>query len=206
MLSELYELRGLIVNNLDRMENMTFDKHIQMLVSHGDVVHTVDRGWLKTTSDVLDTVGIVSLVGWITGGNFLTRQRLTDAERSKAGVNALTNVGFFALGVMTGGKGTLAAKAVANIKTSMLSGASSVATAGLLDRVGAPPWLQTVGSMATGNATGNVSGRVINARDKARVAGEFGDLARENGLTADQLSDIKRQLPNRLFHPATKNT
>ena len=64
-LSELYELRGLIVNNLDRMENMTFDEHIQMLISHGDVAHTVDRGWLNTASDVLDIVGIVSAIGWI---------------------------------------------------------------------------------------------------------------------------------------------
>ena len=55
----------------------------------------------------MDTVGIVSAVGWITGENFITDQRLTDAERRSAGVNALTNVGLFALGVMTGGKGTL---------------------------------------------------------------------------------------------------
>jgi len=130
----------LLVGHLEQLDNMSFDEHVQMLIYQVDVVHTVDRVWRNTASDVLDTVGILSMVGWVSGTNFVTGELLTPDERSSAGVNAAAmNVGFFELGVATGGGGTLVAKIVGNIGTSMLSGTAAMAIAGILDHMDAPP-------------------------------------------------------------------
>ena len=57
--AQLQEVNALLVGQLDQMDNMSFDEYVQMLIHRGDVVHTVDRGWRNTASDVLDTVVLV---------------------------------------------------------------------------------------------------------------------------------------------------
>jgi len=47
------------------------------------------------------------MVGWVSGTNFVTGEILTPDERSSAGFNAAMNVGFFVLGVATGGTGIM---------------------------------------------------------------------------------------------------
>jgi len=195
-LAELQAASELLTEQLESMESMDFNDYVNMLIHRADVHHTVDRGWRNGLSNVLDTVGIVSIWGAISGRNFVTGERLTPEERRSAGFTALLNVGFLALGVVTGGAGTLLAKVAINIGTSMLSGVVAMATAGILDHFGAPPWLQTVGAMAAGFATGYVSGRAIDTRQKARTANQIGEIANQNGLTVDQLNDVRRHLPS----------
>ena len=41
---------------------MTFDQYVQMMLQRGDVSHSVDRGILSVFSDIVDTIGVVSIV------------------------------------------------------------------------------------------------------------------------------------------------
>ena len=146
-------------NQLETFDGMTFDSYIQMMLASGNVVHSVDRGLLSVVSDVTDIFGIVSAVGWVTGRNFITGERLTTAEQRAAGFNALINVASLAASMTGAG---LAKKAggsavrylAADIASTALGGVSGMATAGLLDYMNAPPWLQTLGGMGVGFGVG----------------------------------------------------
>ena len=89
--------------------------YITHLVSRGNITHTPDH-WLNGLSNVLDTVGVVSTFAAFTGRNILTRELLTDEEKSAANLDAVLNVGLLGLTVLSGGLGAKSYGARAVVK------------------------------------------------------------------------------------------
>ena len=142
---------------IETFDGMTFDGFVQMLLTSGDVIHTVDRGILNMLGDLADIFGITSILGWITGTNVFTGETLTSAERDAARFNAIIAIASLAASFTGAGLAKKAGRGfvstlAADLGSTALGGVAGIATAGILDDLDAPPWLQ--GLLSTGVALG----------------------------------------------------
>ena len=156
------------MNALD--DDMSFNAFLDMLLKRSDIEHTVDAGWQSLVSNVLNAVGLMSAIEAITGQNPLTGELFSKEERQQAGFDAVVNIGIFAVSVATGGfagakaYGASIASSMqksfwANTASSMAGGASSLVAVGVLDEMGAPRWVQTIGALTTSTVVGSGVGR-----------------------------------------------
>ncbi|MBC2008873.1 hypothetical protein HCA54_02505 [Listeria welshimeri] len=159
----------------DEMKDLDFNDYVNAVIHQADYQHTVDAGWLNTLSDILDVVGITSIIGSFTGTNVFTGEVLTDSEQSAAIFNAVINVGLLVLTVATAGVGSVAAvgiKAAASMAAKqvaksliidMVAGIGGMAATHVLQSIGAPPWLAVVVGMGTAFVGGFSGQKVLDA-------------------------------------------
>ena len=170
--TDIFQLQFDQLQTLDEtIAGLDFDDYITHLVERGNISHTPDH-WLNGLSTVLDTVGVVSGVAVFTGRNFLTKEILTDEERSAAGFNAALNVGILGISVLSGGLGAKAKGGRAVVKaggralvrdvvSSMAGGTAGLVTAGVLDTFGAPTWLKIPAAAGVSYFTGARTSRAL---------------------------------------------
>ncbi|MBF2568377.1 hypothetical protein IA939_02970 [Listeria welshimeri] len=159
----------------DEMKDLDFNDYVNAVIHQADYQHTVDAGWLNTLSDILDVVGITSIIGSFTGTNVFTGEVLTDSEQSAAIFNAVINVGLLVLTVATAGVGSVAAvgiKAAASMAAKqvaksliidMVAGIGGMAATHVLQSIGAPPWLAAVVGIGVSFAGGFSGQKVLDA-------------------------------------------
>ncbi|MDT0109685.1 hypothetical protein QJV45_04380 [Listeria booriae] len=159
----------------DEMKDLDFNDYVNAVIHQADYQHTVDAGWLNTLGDVLDVVGITSIIGSFTGTNVFTGEILTDSERSAAIFSAVINVGLLVLTVATAGVGSVVAAGVKvtasaiakqvakSLIIDMVAGIGGMAATHVLQSIGAPPWLAAVVGMGVSFAGGFSGQKVLDA-------------------------------------------
>ncbi|MBC1560139.1 hypothetical protein HB911_15605 [Listeria booriae] len=159
----------------DEMKDLDFNDYVNAVIHQADYQHTVDAGWLNTLGDVLDVVGITSIIGSFTGTNVFTGEILTDSERSAAIFSAVINVGLLVLTVATAGVGSVVAAGVKvtasaiakqvakSLIIDMVAGIGGMAATHVLQSIGAPPWLAAVVGIGVSFAGGFSGQKVLDA-------------------------------------------
>ncbi|MBC2196135.1 pre-toxin TG domain-containing protein [Listeria booriae] len=159
----------------DEMKDLDFNDYVNAVIHQADYQHTVDAGWLNTLGDVLDVVGITSIIGSFTGTNVFTGEILTDSERSAAIFSAVINVGLLVLTVATAGVGSVVAAGVKvtasaiakqvakSLIIDMIAGIGGMAATHVLQSIGAPPWLAAVVGIGVSFAGGFSGQKVLDA-------------------------------------------
>ena len=185
-------------------EEFTYEEYVQSLMHRSDIHHTVDKGWLNVASDVLDTIGVVSLVGVFTGSNFITGEILTEAERSQAMFSTVINVGLLVVTVATAGVGSAAYGLKAGVSATtkvvvktmavdMISGAAGLATINLLEAAGSPEWLAAIAGLGV-SFIGGYYGEKALQRVKGSSGTDF--LSGMNAEDAKQYNKYWEELAN----------
>ena len=154
-----------------------YKEQFDQLIHRADISHSVDAGWLNVVSDVLDTVGIVSIVGIFTGKDFITGEIYTKAERDAALINGIISIGSLAFAGAVG------------------MGAGAVAGA-----LGAPDELRaliTIGTaMGAGYGLGKITNKNINKAVKGSdVVGSVEDGFKRLNNLDDFADDIMKTKP-----------
>ncbi|MBC1945358.1 hypothetical protein HCJ32_10310 [Listeria booriae] len=159
----------------NEMKDLDFNDYVNAVIHQADYQHTVDAGWLNTLGDVLDVVGITSIIGSFTGTNVFTGEILTDSERSAAIFSAVINVGLLVLTVATAGVGSVVAAGVKvtasaiakqvakSLIIDMVAGIGGMAATHVLQSIGAPPWLAAVVGIGVSFAGGFSGQKVLDA-------------------------------------------
>ncbi|MBC2037202.1 hypothetical protein [Listeria booriae] len=159
----------------DEMKDLDFNDYVNAVIHQADYQHTVDAGWLNTLGDVLDVVGITSIIGSFTGTNVFTGEILTDSERSAAIFSAVINVGLLVLTVATAGVGSVVAAGVKvtasaiakqvakSLIIDMVAGIGGMVATHVLQSIGAPPWLAAVVGIGVSFAGGFSGQKVLDA-------------------------------------------
>ncbi|TDW16244.1 HNH/ENDO VII superfamily nuclease [Breznakia blatticola] len=165
--------------------DLKYSEYVDQLIHRADISHSVDAGWLNVVSDVLDIVGIVSIVGIFTGKDFITGEIYTKAERDAALINGIISIGslaFAGVGLVGSGLKATAVGLGKAVALDMAAGAAGMGAGAVAGALGAPDELRALITIGTAMGAGYGLGKITNKNINKASKGSGANLDNINGF------------------------
>ncbi|TDW16249.1 hypothetical protein EDD63_12613 [Breznakia blatticola] len=170
--------------------DLKYSEYVDQLIHRADISHSVDAGWLNVVSDVLDIVGIVSIVGIFTGKDFITGEIYTKAERDAALINGIISIGslaFAGVGLVGSGLKATAVGLGKAVALDMAAGAAGMGAGAVAGALGAPDELRALITIGTAMGAGYGLGKITN-KNINKVVKDSGTVG--SGSVYDDLDEM----------------